>query len=65
MKKLMNLESVKTLNRVQQKSINGGNEVYMKCGDGVIVGGSSCSEWAMWHFCKGHGDAVICVGPIE
>ena len=72
MKNLLNLEGVKALSKMEQKSIFGGlhdfmeegGDGYLRCSDGWEGYVSSCSEWAMWHFCNenDHGSAVICVG---
>ncbi len=64
MNKLANMKGVRALNRMEQKSINGGGGATMTCKDGKVYEASSCSDCAMNHWCGGsHGGAVICVGP--
>ncbi len=59
----------KTLNKAEQKTISGGKrpsiqtgDAYMICQDGTEVQATSCSEWAIDHFCGSHGGLRICVG---
>ena len=64
MKNLQNLKGTQLLSKKEQQNINGGAEgSAMKCADGTeFDNASSCSDWAIEHYCGSHGGLDICVG---